>query len=277
MPNHSADWTLHRLADHIAIYRRGPDLKIVLSRPRKGNVLSLDMIQALTVVYREAGTDSTIFRVMLTAEGKYFCTGMDLGAKGGVLDDDQEAKQRQWHLLQTLFEAIDECPKVTLALVNGPAFGAGIGLVFASDNRIASSNATFNVSEAKVGLAPAVTMKWVLREWGTARGREAMLTARAVKAQELESAGTVHTVVHDIELEQAAERYIAYLNACGPDALAAVKHITLLPESDREKAIKATYDEMMEPSEEARHGVESFHAKMPPDWINFKSGSKSKM
>ncbi|KAK4499756.1 hypothetical protein PRZ48_007942 [Zasmidium cellare] len=271
-------WRLQRDGENLHLNRRGVDLRIVLTRSKKGNVLTKKMVQELTGIYNQAAKDHTIFRISLTAEGKYFCAGMDLGAEGGVLDDDREAKQRQWHVLQDLFEAIDTSPKVTIALINGPAFGAGIGLAFACDIRIATDKTTFNVSEAKVGLAPAVIMKWVLREWGLARGREAMLTARPVKAGELERAGVVHAVVHDApELDAAFERYLDYLEVCGPEALAAIKRIVRLPDSEREASIKTTYDAMMEPSPEARQGVQSFHAKTSADWRAFYVNGKGKL
>ncbi|KAF2168743.1 hypothetical protein M409DRAFT_20761 [Zasmidium cellare ATCC 36951] len=278
MANITESWELERDDETIHMYRHGVDVKVVLARPKKGNVLTTKMVKDLTAIYKQGAKDQKIFRILLTAEGKYFCAGMDLGAEGGVLDDDQEAKQRQWTLLQNLFEAIDTSPKVTIALINGPAFGAGIGLEFACDIRIAAEDATFNISEAKVGLTPAAIMKWVLREWGVSRGREAMLTARPVKAGELVNSGVIHAVVHDAAGHDAAvEEYLRYLDACGPEALAAIKKITRQQESERNGLIKSTYDSMMKPSSEARHGVQSFHERRAPNWQGYHANSKGKL
>lgn len=96
------------------VSRHGVDLNIVLSRPRKGDVLTARLAQVLTEIYKQAANAKEIFRILLTAEGRHTCAGMDPAAEGGVLDEDQEAKQRQWHFLQGLFETIDHSPKVTL-------------------------------------------------------------------------------------------------------------------------------------------------------------------
>lgn len=181
--------------------------------------------------------------------------------------------------LGTFFDGFNEaCSKATLALINGPAFGAGCGLIFSFDIRIAVENTTFDISEAKVGLAPAVIMKQIFREWEIGKAREAILTARPVGPEELLKMGAVHAMVRDpIQLDESVQTYIDHLDACGPEAMTGIKEICLASDTERPRKIKATYDTMMKPTPEARHGVESFHAKRTPDWVEFYSRLKEKL
>ena len=82
--------------------RQGNVLQVTLSRAEKGNALTLAMIQALTTTFQEAAEDNGVLRIVLAADGKYFCAGVDLGADGGILEADAEAKNRQWLMLQSL-------------------------------------------------------------------------------------------------------------------------------------------------------------------------------
>lgn len=247
--------------------RRRHDLHITLARADRGNALTSEAMQALTARFEQAAEEQDIRRILLCADGKHFCAGVDLSAGGGILEANAETKQHQWHMIQRLYHTIQKSPKVTIAVVSGPAHGAGVGLVFACDIRVATTKADFHIGEAKLGLAPAVVMQLIVREWGLARAREAMLTAQAVSPRELESARVVHAVVDDpTELQKAVEGYIAHLNACGPLALASIKKMLLAPEDDQPAIIRQMYDKMMEPSAEAREGIESFYAKKPPSW-----------
>ena len=85
-------------------------LQVTLSRAEKGNALTLAMIQALTTTFQEAAEDNGVLRIVLAADGKYFCAGVDLGADGGILEADAEAKNRQWLMLQSLFHSIERSP-----------------------------------------------------------------------------------------------------------------------------------------------------------------------
>lgn len=265
-------------SDGLRSERRGKDLYITLARPSRGNALTFEAIHTLTTEVERAGKDKVLRRILLCADGKHFCAGVDLGAGGGVLEANAETKQRQWHMIQRLFQTIQNSPKITIAVVSGPAHGAGVGLVFACDFRIAVANADFHIGEARLGMAPAVLMQLIMREWGLARAREAMLTARAVSPKELERARVVHVVVDDaIELQNAVDRYVAHIDMCGPEALASIKKFVLAPEAEQNDMARRMYDRMMKPSEEAREGIKSFYAKRPPCWTQDRSTRPAKI
>ncbi|KIW83093.1 hypothetical protein Z517_02336 [Fonsecaea pedrosoi CBS 271.37] len=266
-------WTLVNETESIRLYRSGVNLKVVLNQPKKGNALTTPMINDLTDVFRRAREDRTTSRIVLTAEGKYFCAGMDLGKGTSPVAQSSEVSDAQYERLTQLFEAIDNAPQVTIAGINGSAFGGGVGLAFACDVRIAVKSATFTLSEAKLGLCPATISKYVVREWGLAFTREAMLSARPIPMDELRSLAVVAKVVDDpTQLQTELDRYLARLKVAGPEASTMCKELVRLGwlhsgSAEQAKGIKQLFDKMMRPDGEAAIGLKAFQAtKKPLDW-----------
>ncbi|KAH7385812.1 hypothetical protein BKA66DRAFT_76162 [Pyrenochaeta sp. MPI-SDFR-AT-0127] len=270
------DWVaLPIRTDGLQIYRSGVNVKIVLDRPKNGNALTAPMIANITEFFENASADKTITRIALTARGKFFCTGMDLGQDSAVARDEK-ASDNQFHRLTRLFEAISEAPQVTIAAVNGPAFGGGVGLAFACDVRIGTADATFSLSEVKLGLSPATISKYVIREWGPAFTREAMLSGRPVPFPQLLSLGFVTKMVENQQgLDRALDQYLLQLRAAAPRASTLVKDLVRASEPGTTKgaqaaSIKTIFKEMMHPGAESAHGLREFQAgRRNIDWDAF--------
>lgn len=126
-----SDWVLLRKSDLVSIFRKGPNGKLLLDNPRKGNVLSTQMIHQLDDAFSLLEKDESITRIVITADGSFFCTGMDLKAVGTA--GDSPARAKVFQALTGLLGKIDDCSKTTIAAVNGPAFGGGVGLALACD------------------------------------------------------------------------------------------------------------------------------------------------
>ncbi|KAK4539251.1 hypothetical protein LTR36_000857 [Oleoguttula mirabilis] len=270
-------WLHQASVEGLEVQRSGTNIKITLNRPKNGNALTAPMISAITSLFETAASDPSITRIAIAARGKFFCTGMDLAkgsspvAKGGAAGDEQYAR------LTRLFEAIDAAPQVTIACVQGPAFGGGVGLAFACDVRLMAAAASMTLSETRLGLAPATISKYVVREWGVAFAREAMLSARAVPAMELKRLGKVGEVVATPEaLSAALDAYLAHLRHAAPRASAMAKQLVRLSWLDggggakQADGIRKVFDEMMAAGSESAHGLKSFQAgNKPVDWDEF--------
>ncbi|KAB2098604.1 hypothetical protein AG0111_0g13142 [Alternaria gaisen] len=193
------------------VLQQAGTVQIQLARPERGNSLSFALAKNLTRLFQTLSTDSSVHRIVLTGKGKYFCTGMDLGEKL------YESAIDRCLALQNLFEAIDTCPKTTVAVINGPAFGGGVGLAFVCDIRVAASTSFFCLSEVKLGLCPATISKFIIREWGVSLARMAMLTARKIHPQTLHDMGVLHAVALDGEaLKVVTENLLDDLGFAAP-------------------------------------------------------------
>lgn len=249
----------------LIIQKSNASIKITLNRPTNGNALTTPMIHALTAFFTTAATDPTISRIVLASTGRFFCTGMDLSASSPVASTAQ-ASAAQFDRLTRLFHAIASAPQVTIAAVNGPAFGGGVGLAFACDIRIGATDAAFTLSEVKLGLAPATILPYVVREWGVPVAREAMLSARTVSINELERRGVVAKVVEKERLDEEVEAYLVGLKRAAPRASALCKELIGAQGTEGQgERIRRGFGEMMTGSE-AEFGLREFQARRAVDW-----------
>ncbi|ODQ52395.1 ClpP/crotonase [Saitoella complicata NRRL Y-17804] len=239
--------------------------------------LTDEAITALTEQFNDLAHNSDIHTIVLTsAHPKFFCTGLYLGSSGSVATG--AAVEKRFAQLKGLFDSVDQCPKTTVALINGACFGGGVGLAFSCDIRIAVKQATFTLSEVKLGLVPATISKCVVREWGPALSREAMITARPVRAAELHERGIIHAIVDDLKAgQQEVNKYLNFLRGGAPRAQSQVKELVRTIAEDTAETyqtkIKEIYIDMMGPSEEAKLGLDAFRKatkakdKKPVDWV----------
>ena len=271
------EWQQTETSQGYSVARTESAVKITLTRPKNGNAMTTEMLEGLTDVFQSLAKDPTVFHIVLAAEGKYFCTGMDL--TGGSRDDSDAYYSK----IVNLFQAIDESPQTTIAMIQGSCFGGGVGLAFACDIRISASSAKWTLSEIKLGLAPAIISKYMAREWGIPFFREAMLTGREVLPAELRSIGALHAVANTHEeLETTLEEYLTKLTRAAPQAATTCKELMRLawtdPDGNRqEELIHTTFNNMLNPGTEGEHGIRQFQKKIKSvDWRAFWS-SKVKL
>jgi hydroxymethylglutaryl-CoA lyase len=273
------NWELVRQTEGLEVYRSGVNLKLVLSRPKNGNALTSTMIADLTAQIRDADRDTQTSRLIITGNGKFFCTGMDLATGSTPVGEGGSTSDAQYSRLYNLFEAIDQSSKVTIACLNGPAFGGGVGLAFACDIRVATKNASVTLSEVKLGLSPATISKYVIREFGFAFAREAMLSARTVSAVELHQRGLVSQLAPSAN--ELIDTLLDRLKIASPEGSRMSKQLVRLAWADagkeaQEKGIRAVFDAMMRPDAEGAYGVKEFQSKRPVDWDVYSLGRASK-
>lgn len=266
-------WTILEDTGEYRVSSSGTARKITLTRPDKGNTLTYAMLEGLTTLFRNLANDPTVYQVVLESEGKFFCTGMDLSGA------TRATEQSYYQKVHDLYEAIDHMPQTTIAVVDGPCFGGGVGLTFACDVRIVSPHARWTLSEVKIGVSPAIISKYLVREWGASMAREGVISGREILPEELHRIGAIHTISDAKEpLEIKLDKYLDQLEKCAPRSVAINKELTRLgwyaPESRAQsQLIEKTFADMMVPGSEGEHGIGQFQKKVKSfSWKDFWSG-----
>ncbi len=167
---------------------------ITLNRPEVMNALSTQMRAELLDAVRQA--EKTARVIVLTGQGRAFCSGQDLGDRARIAQIDLERTLRDEY--EPLLRAIMDCPVPTIAAVNGAAAGAGANLALACDVVIATESASFIQAFTRIGLMPdAGGTYWLPRQVGFARAMGAMLFADKISAAQAAEWGMIWETVAD--------------------------------------------------------------------------------
>ena len=173
---------------------------VTLSRPDVMNALDTQMRAEILHAVREA--EKTARCIVLTGQGRAFCSGQDLGDGGSAATLNLERTLRDEY--EPMLRAIFDCRVPTIAAVNGPAAGAGANLALAADVVIAAESAVFLQAFARIGLIPdAGGTYWLPRQVGFARAMGAALFAEPVGARQAAEWGMIWEAVPDADFAEA--------------------------------------------------------------------------
>ena len=178
---------------------------LTLNRPERLNALSSPMIDGLLEALPRLAADAAVAVVVLTGAGRGFCAGGDVKsmAEGSSQLGLEDAVQRLRGRME-VSRLLHEIPKPTIAMVNGPAAGAGLAMALACDLRVASESARFITAFAKVGFSGDFGGSYFLSKLvGTGRARELYYTGKPLDAAQALALGVVNTVVPEFELLEA--------------------------------------------------------------------------
>lgn len=172
--------------------------EVRLNRPDVMNALNTQMRAELHHAVKEAG--KTARCVVLTGEGRAFCSGQDLGDRADVSDIDLERTLRDEY--EPLLRAIFDCPVPTISAVNGAAAGAGANIALAADVVIATESAVFLQAFSRIGLIPdAGGTYWLPRQMGFAKAMGAALFAEPISATQAADWGMIWEAIADDDFE----------------------------------------------------------------------------
>jgi 2-(1,2-epoxy-1,2-dihydrophenyl)acetyl-CoA isomerase len=209
-------------------------LTLTLNRPDRLNALSWEMCDRLVRALERAGADRAVGAILLTGAGRAFCAGGDVKNMATAGDAPETYEERTADLRRRMEASrlLHEIAKPTVAMIRGPAAGAGLSLALACDLRIAGEEARLTTAFAKVGLSGDFGGHYFLtRLVGTAKARELYFLSPVVDAKTALTLGLVHKVVSDAALEDEA-RSVARALAKGPRvALSYMKQNLNLAES----------------------------------------------
>ncbi|MBI4247338.1 MAG: enoyl-CoA hydratase/isomerase family protein [Candidatus Rokubacteria bacterium] len=176
---------------------------ITLNRPDKLNAFTGPMIDAWVHALSEAQKDDGVHVVVVTGAGRAFCAGGDVGRMGEGAPTALEHKNQLWEQIHRIPKALEQMDKPVLAMINGLAVGAGMGMSLMCDVRIASEEARFSTGYVKVGLVPGDGDTYFLpRLVGPAKALELLWTADFIEAAEALRLGIVNRVVPAASLRE---------------------------------------------------------------------------
>jgi enoyl-CoA hydratase len=205
--------------------------RVTLDRPAKLNAMDVQLITELHAALDDIGRDRSCRAVLLTGAGRGFCAGLDLGgygvAPGGEGVGPVQAGMATQKHIAALVPKLRSLPQPVIAAVNGPAAGGGLALALASDIRVASTSARFNVAFVRIGLSGCdIGVSWMLpRLIGASRAWELMLTGRIIDAARAAEIGLVSTVVADDALLDTAMAIAGEIRANSPWGVAQTKEV----------------------------------------------------
>lgn len=263
-------------SDQLLVAMRGKVAVVTLNRPEARNALSPDLTGALRKAIAWAAEAEEVGALMLTGAGSAFCSGGDVKAMGkrprdvehskppGFEDQYQEMRARHHEIAG----ALHKMRKPTVAVLPGPAAGAGMSIALSCDMRFAAESAFLSTAYARIGVSGDYGMAWLLtRVVGPARARQLLLTSERVTSQRAYDMGLVTEVVADSKLQEAALEYATQL-ADGPqvayaymkdnlDEALGIDHATAIDrEVDRFLKTRSTQDH--------KEAVRAFSEKRPP-------------
>ncbi len=253
----------------IEITEKGPASKIILSRPKVKNAFDEVLIEELTGAIREIGESENIRVVILTGKGDVFSAGADLNWMRKVSSYTYEENFADAMALADLMQALYSMPQATIARVNGPCIGGGLGLVSACDIAIASSDAFFALREVRLGITPAVISPYVIRKIGERHARDYFLTGRRMDAQAAMAAGLVNEVAEPEKLDEAVDSWVKRFTHSGPEAVKACKELIARVSGSRIDEVKEFTADMiatLRVSDGGKEGFQAFFEKRKPKW-----------
>lgn len=241
-----------------------------LDRPEAHNAMNAQMIAELHAAAETLGQDSAVRVVLLRGAGRSFCAGGDLNWMRAQMTADRATRMTEAGALAAMLGALNRMPKPLIAVVEGNAFGGGIGLMSVCDHAIAVERATFALTETRLGLIPATIGPYVISRLGP-KARSVFWSGRVFDGAEAVRLGLLDRVVGPEAMAEAIEAELAPYLATAPGAVAAAKGLALelgLGVADEQVARSITALADQWETDEARQGVAAFFAKKAPPWAS---------
>jgi methylglutaconyl-CoA hydratase len=242
-----------------------------INRAAKKNAFDSTTIAALHQAFETLHGQDGVRIIFVRGRGGNFSAGADLDWMREAADLTEDDNHEDALAMARMLKQLYDLRPLTVALVEGGAFGGGAGLVTACDMAIAVKDAQFAFSEVKLGLIAATVSPYVVRAVGPRRARSLFATARLFDATYAEKIGLIDQVVADAAaLEAAQAKLSADIMACAPGAVAASKD--LVEFVDEHGLDNHVMDETARRiararvSDEGREGIAAFLDKRKASW-----------
>ncbi|MBI5623776.1 MAG: enoyl-CoA hydratase/isomerase family protein [Elusimicrobia bacterium] len=253
----------------LKLERQGRVLTVRLSRPEVRNAFDERLLKEAAEAFAAADADPGVRVVVVTGEGEAFCSGADLAWLRKVVDYTRSENLADTRAVVAAFSSLHRMSKPTVAAVNGPAIGGGMGFAAACDVVVASEDAVFGLSEVRLGVVPACVAPFLLKRAPAGRLRRWMLSGERFDTRTAASLGLVDLVVPRAEVLTAAYGVAKGMAQGAPGAQAVVKSILdKMPEMTLSQALEHSVEVLagLRAGPEAQKGTRAFLDKKPCSW-----------
>ena len=245
--------------------------QVILNNPDKHNAFDDQMIIELTNAFNALAANANVRIMLLKSEGKSFSAGADLEWMKRMASYSYQQNLNDARALAAMLKALHQMPIPTIARVQGAAFGGAIGLISCCDIALASSNASFALSEVKIGLVPSTISPYVIAAIGERHAKRYFMTAERFDTNTALQISLVHEAVEEQFLDDKVEQLITAILSNGPEAVVAAKQLVFAVSG---KAIDSSLIEHtceviagIRVSAQGQEGLSAFLDKQKPHWL----------
>lgn len=242
-------------------------VEVRFNRPDKLNALNDDMYAALTKLFGQLHEDPAVRAVILTGEGRGFCSGSDIG---GMLKTTGPASRARLQRRHAAIRAIYGCEKPVIAAVRGPVAGIGFSIAMACDFIIASETAYFHQAFRNIALVPdGGSIFFLGQRLGIGRAKDLVMSARKLPAAEAYDWGLISHLVADSDLEAKASELAEDLARSPTYMLGLAKKMfasACSPSLETVLEIESYAASVARSSADHREGVTAFREKRKPSF-----------
>lgn len=245
---------------------------VTMNRPDVHNAFNASMIQELTTCFKNLNNDKSIRVIVLQAKGKSFSAGADVNWMKSMAKATEAENKKDSESLAMLMRAINFNTKATIAKVQGLALGGGVGLACCCDLVVAEEGAKFGLTEAKLGLVPAVISPYVIDAIGSRKARRYFQTAEVFTALKAKEIGIVSEVLPVEEIDDWVSQQINLLLATGPNSKEIGKKLVMsvigrtLPQQKKIDEYTTQVIAAVRVSQEGQKGLNAFLNKEDINW-----------
>lgn len=242
-----------------------------LNRPDVHNAFNNIMLAEIIDCVEQANENNDIICLIIRGRGKSFCAGVDIQWMRDVAKNSYDVNYTESLQLSKCFYTIYKCKKTTIAMVHGVSLGGANGILSACDMAYCDNDATFSLSEVKIGIIPACISPYVIKRVGEYGSRDLMLTGKRIKGPEAEDYKLVNKSFTTEKLEEYLGSVIDFLKTSGPQAMTHCKNLifnianNLTLEEAYDYTAKMIAD--IRSSDEGQEGMEAFIEKRKPNWV----------